>query len=108
MMISELVAQDKDISIVKLAGKLEQFVRRAAEDGECLHDVEQKILGSVLLLGRQQFPLAAMNASARQESCFPPRDRRLAQQNRRIAEVQGPRKIARRNAPSFCNRSGTL
>ncbi len=53
MMISELVAQDKDISIVKLAGKLEQFVRRAAEDGECLHDVEQKILGSVLLLGRR-------------------------------------------------------
>ena len=53
MIISELVAQDKDISIVKLAGKLEQFVRRAAEDGECLHDVEQKILGSVLLLGRR-------------------------------------------------------
>ena len=36
MMISELVAQDKDISIVELAGKLEQFVRRAAEDGELL------------------------------------------------------------------------
>ena len=53
MMISELVAQDKDISIVELAGKLEQFVRWAAEDGECLHDVEQKILGSVLLLGRR-------------------------------------------------------
>ena len=53
MTISELVAQDKDIPIVKLAGKLEQFVRRAAEDGECLHDVEQKILGSVLLLGRR-------------------------------------------------------
>ena len=53
MMISELVAQDKDISIVKLAGKLEQFVRRAAQDSECLHEVEQKILGSVLLLGRR-------------------------------------------------------
>ena len=53
MMISELVAQDKDISIVELAGKLEQFVRRAAEDGECLHDVEQRVLGSVLLLGRR-------------------------------------------------------
>ena len=53
MMISELVAQDKGVSIVELAGKLEQFVRRAAEDGEGLHDLEQKILGSVLLLGRR-------------------------------------------------------
>ncbi len=53
MMISELVAKDKDISIVELAGQLEQFVRQAAEDGECLHDVEQKVLGSVLLLGRR-------------------------------------------------------
>ncbi len=53
MMISELVAQDKGTSIVELAGKLERFVRQAAEDSECLHDVEQKILGSVLLLGRR-------------------------------------------------------
>ena len=53
MMISELVAQDKGVSIVELAGKLEQSVRRAAEDGEDLHDLEQKILGSVLLLGRR-------------------------------------------------------
>ena len=53
MMISELVAKDKGVSIVTLAGKLERFVRRAAEDGEGLHEVEQKILGSVLLLGRR-------------------------------------------------------
>ena len=53
MMISELVAEDKDMSIVELAGKLEQFVCRAAEDGECLHDVERKALGSVLFLGRR-------------------------------------------------------
>ena len=32
MMISEFVAQGKDISIVELAGKLEQFVHQAAED----------------------------------------------------------------------------
>ena len=53
MMISDMVAQDEDISIVELAGKLEQFIRRAAEDGESLHEVEQKVLGSVLLLGRR-------------------------------------------------------
>ena len=53
MMISEFGEQDKGVSIVQLAGKLEQFVRQAAEDGECLHEVEQKILGSVLLLGRR-------------------------------------------------------
>ena len=52
-MISEFVAQGKDTSIVELAGKLEQFVHQAAEDSECLHEVEQKILGSVLLLGRR-------------------------------------------------------
>ena len=53
MMISELVNQDKDVSIVELAGKLEQFTRQAAEDSECLHEVEQKVLGSVLAIGRR-------------------------------------------------------
>jgi hypothetical protein len=53
MMISEWLERDKDISIVDLAGKLEQFVRQAAEEGECLHELEQKTLASVLLLGRR-------------------------------------------------------
>ena len=39
MMILELVEQDKAVSIVELAGKLQQFIRQAAKDGECLHEV---------------------------------------------------------------------
>ena len=53
MMIFELTEQDKAVSIVELSVKLEQFISQAAEAGECLHEVEQKVLGSVLWLGRR-------------------------------------------------------
>jgi hypothetical protein len=53
MMIPEELCFGKDDSVVELALKLEQFVRSAAFDGQTLHDVEQKVLGSVLELGRR-------------------------------------------------------
>jgi hypothetical protein len=53
MMIPEGLICDKNESVVKLAAKLEQFVRDCAAEGQSLHDVEQKTLGTVLELGRR-------------------------------------------------------
>ena len=43
---------DKQKLIAELARELDQFVRNSAAGGKPLHNVEQRVLGSVLELGR--------------------------------------------------------
>lgn len=52
MMIPEEFRFDKNDSAVECVAKLEQLVRKAAADGQALHDVEQTVFGSVLEIGR--------------------------------------------------------
>jgi hypothetical protein len=48
-------------SILEMAGKLEQYVQQAAQEGVTLHEVEQKVLGSVLQLGHRCLELFIAN-----------------------------------------------
>lgn len=57
MMIAQNGPSDKNESIAELGLKLEQFVRKAAADGESLHEVEEKVLGTVLEIGKQSVDL---------------------------------------------------
>jgi hypothetical protein len=53
MMVPEELDFDKEKSVGELVGKLDQFVRKSAADGDSLHDVEGTVLGTVLELGRR-------------------------------------------------------
>jgi hypothetical protein len=57
MMIPENRIEDKNESVAELTAKLEQFVRNAAAEGQSLHEVEQKTLGTVLEIGRRYVDL---------------------------------------------------
>lgn len=57
MMIAEITETVQEEALLALAGELEAFVRRSAEDGQSLHEVEQGVLGRVLHLGHQALQL---------------------------------------------------
>lgn len=61
MMIAPNTPSDKheneNGSVLELAQKLEQYARQAAAEGESLHEVEQKVLGTVLEMGKQSVEL---------------------------------------------------
>lgn len=52
MMIPESLEGGKAETLVEYAQRLEEFTREAARSGVSLHEVEQKTLGAVLLLGK--------------------------------------------------------
>ena len=52
MMISESLEVGKAETLVEYVQRLEEFTREAVRSGRSLHEVEQKTLGAVLLMGK--------------------------------------------------------